>query len=50
MIHVLNYLMQNGSNYVYYSDIDHDLDGDFYSADNSTAYAPACLLPLHDCF
>jgi len=46
MILVLNCLMRHGSNYVYYSDIDGDLDDDFYSAPLAPGdvYAPASLL------
>lgn len=47
LICVLNCLMRNGQNYVYYSDRDHDLDGDFYRASTNPGdvYAPASLLP-----
>ena len=46
LIIALTCFMRHGSNYVYYSDIDVDLDDDFYNAhlDVNDVYAPACLL------
>jgi len=46
MIQVLNCLMRNGANYIYYSDTDADLDDDFYSAplNPGDVYAPACRI------